>query len=43
MNESENSKADYEILNDDIHQFDYTFKIIVIGNAGNNKNSLYNI
>ncbi len=26
---------DYEILTDDNYQFDYTFKIIVIGNAGN--------
>jgi len=26
---------EYEILNDENHQYDFTFKIIVIGNSGN--------
>ena len=31
---SEEKYQDFEILTDDNHQFDFTFKIIVIGNTG---------
>ena len=34
---NENDNSEFEILGDDNHQFDFTFKIIVIGNAGMNK------
>ena len=32
--EAQKPKEDYEILNEEYAQYDYSFKIIVIGNSG---------
>ena len=37
MSESDSSdKKDYELLGEDYPNYDYSFKIIVIGNSGKN-------